>query len=212
MPATRKTKSKSPKKSSADDVTELISSASRLSLANKPVWYSANFELPYTIVAFNDEVNPVRHLTVEIFAPTVPTSFIRTVEVLTCGTKLKVEIGAPRWFYEQVFMERKLGNEYHGQHAGVEHFTDNVVQPVRSKYKTLNPWIEGMPMVINLPEKCQAGDVAFTRGTFLTRDVDQVGGMDQYNWVISVNLKTTKKFEVRNEAGAAVDYAAGGAL
>jgi hypothetical protein len=210
MPASAKkpaSAEKSPKKVvPIDEITELASGLT-ISTARSSPWYNLTYQFPYVIYAFRDENNPVEHLVVEILAPTVPTEFIRVIEVMPCGTKLKVAIGTPRWFAEHTFIQRRLGGEYHAQHAAVDNFVTNVVQPIRSKFKENNPWIEGAPCIIPLPKKCQTGDINWQRGTWRTRNMDVVQGQIQFNWVISVVLKTTKVYELRNDEQAVENFA-----
>jgi hypothetical protein len=137
----------------------------------------------------------------------VPNEFIRSFQVMACGTKLKVLIGTPRWFFEHSFIKCRLGADYHAQHTAVENFEANVVQPVCSKFKDNDPWIEGAPVIIPLPEKCHVGDVNWHRGTWRTRGMELVQNQVQFNWVISVMLKTTRVYELRNDVAAVQQYA-----
>lgn len=210
MPASAKKpakKSTTPKKVAAvEEITELASGLA-ISSGTKSSWYSPSYQFPYVIYAFKDENHPVEHCVVELLAPTVPNEFIRSFQVMACGTKLKVLIGTPRWFFEHSFIERRLGADYHAQHTGVENFETNVVQPVRSKFKDNDPWIEGAPVIIPLPKKCHVGDVTWQRGTWRTRGLELVAGQVQFNWVISIMLKTTKVYELRNDVAAVQQYA-----
>lgn len=196
MPAQRK-KSKSPKK---DGVPELTKLAEGLTIAPKVGgWYSKTWTFPYVVYAYKDEELPVEHMVVEVLAPTVPLNFIKKLEVTPCGLWLKIEIPVPRWFFESGFIERKFRDAFHGQHIGVECFDANVTQPIRKQHKDGDPMVMGDAFMINLPKKCVVGDVTWRRGTFRTRNMEEVHGQTQFNFVISVHLKTTRVYEVRNE-------------
>lgn len=203
----------SPKKAAVEELTKLAEGMAISPPNTTPKWWSASYQVPYVIYAFKDQNLPVEHLRVDLFAPTVPDEYIRKVEVMPCGTILKVEIGVPRWFFEKAYLERCMGGDYHEQHVAVDNFESNVVQPVRSKFKENNNWIEGVPIFINLPKKCHVGDATWERGYFETAgrpnpDNDHI----QYNWLIFVSLKTTKIYEVRNAVVAAGNFAVGGAM
>ena len=122
---------------------------------------------------------------------------------LSCGKKLSVLVGTPRWFYESTYLTRVMGNNFHAQHAAVDNFEENVVQPVRRKFKENNPWIDSSPCIVNLAEKCHVGDAQWNRGYFQTANASDPGGMTQYTWITFVMLKTTKTFELRNNGAAA---------
>ncbi len=167
-------------------------------------WSSPNWSFPYVIYAYKDEEQPLRHMHVDIMMPGVPENFIRKIEVLSCRKKLSVQVGSPRWFYETTYSTRVMGNNFHAQHAAVDNFEDNVVQPVRRKFKENNPWIESSPCIVNLPEKCHVGDAQWSRGYFQTANAPEPGGNIQYTWITFVMLKTTKTFELRNNDAAAI--------
>ena len=224
MPATRSgkrsSKSASPvpsRRSHAPPAVEnLIRLTEGMAVSDTPItnskWYSPNSQLPFVTYAFKDENNPIRHLKVDLMMPGHPDEFIRKVEVKPCGTKLSVVLGTPRWFFESAYLVRTMGPDYHPQHAGVDNFEENVVQPVRKKFKENNAWIESAPCIIDLPEKCYVGDATWTRGYFETANRPAPDGHIQYTWIVRVNLKTTKTFELRNAAAAAANYAAAGAM
>lgn len=195
-PKSAKKKSKSPKKSAAadDEVAALTSRASRLSIKDAPRYNVSWGMMPYVIYSFNDEDNPVRHMWVELLIPNLPAGFIRDISVSECGTKLNVLIGAPKWFFDTRFLERKMGHDYHVQHSGVEDFEMQVVQKVREKYELRDAWVTGDPFVIRLPETCYSGAVQWQRGTWQTAGMDVVDLNEQYQWVVTCMLKTKKEF------------------
>ncbi len=203
MPATRR-KSKTPPRNTApaeDEITVLARGMTISEPTNE--WSSPNWSFPYIIYAYKDEEQPLRHMHVDIMMPGVPENFIRKMEVLSCGKKLSVQVGTPRWFFETTYLTRVMGNNFHAQHAAVDNFEENVVQPVRRKFKENNPWIESSPCIVNLPEKCHVGDAQWSRGYFRTANAPDPGGMIQYTWITFVMLKTTKTFELRNNGAAA---------
>jgi hypothetical protein len=215
MPSsTRKSLSKkgstTPKKTKSD-VDELSALASGISLSSSGLsqaWFSPNFgTFPFTMYAYRDEEHPVEHMVVEVLAPNLPNEYIRAVQVMPCGTKLKIAIGTPRWLFEETFIQRRFEDAFHAQHAGVDCFVENVIQPVRSKFKGEDRWIEGAPVIIPLTKKCVSGDVTWSRGTWRTRNMDLVEGQVQFNWVISIMLKTTKVFELRNNNADVQNFA-----
>lgn len=222
MPATRRGSKKSltpprtPPRSArqsatANDLT-ILARGMTISDSTPREWYSPNQSFPYVIYAFKDEVNPVRHMCVDVLMPGISESYIRKIEVLSCGKNLSLQVGAPCWFYEVTYLERAMGAEYHAQHEAVVNFEENVVQPVQHNFKENNPWIESVPCIIPLPEKCHVGDTQWRRGFFLSANAPAPGGMTQYNWITFMKLKTTKTYELCNAGAAEVDFAAGGAL
>ena len=100
-----------------------------------------------------------------------------------------------------------MGADFHGQHAAVKNFMDNVVQPVRETHAEPDPWIEGDPFIIPLPEKCYPGEIQPERGSFSTHGVEPIQGQIQFNWVLSVPLRTTKEFHLCNAPQAAANFA-----
>ena len=131
MPATRR-KSKTPPRNTApaeDEITVLARGMTISEPTNE--WSSPNWSFPYVIYAYKDEEQPLRHMHVNIMMLGVPENFIRKIEVLSCGKKLSVLVGTPRWFYETTYLTRVMGNNFHAQHAAVDNFEENVVQPVR---------------------------------------------------------------------------------
>lgn len=208
-----KKKSKSPKKAAVQELTKLAEGLAISDANTTPEWWNATYKLPYVIYAFKDQNLPIEHMRVDLFAPTVPDEYIRKVEVMPCGTVLKIEIGVPRWFFEKAYLERCMGGDFHEQHVAVDNFESNVVQPVRSKFKENNNWIEGLPIFIKLPKKCHVGDATWERGYFETAGRPTPDNQHiQYNWLIFIGLKTTKVYEVRNAVAAAGNFAAGGAM
>lgn len=213
MPTTRKSLSKkgsTPKKtkSDVDELSGALASGLSLSSGLSKAWYSPNFgTFPFNMYSYRDEEFPVEHMVVEVLAPNLPIEFIRTVQVMPCGTKLKIVIGTPRWLFEETFIQRRFEGDFHAQHAGVDCFVENVIQPVRSKFKGEDRWIEGAPVIIPLTKKCVSGDVTWSRGTWRTRNMDLVEGQVQFNWVISIRLKTTKMFEIRNNNADVQNFA-----
>ena len=117
------TPKKSPKKQADDEVTSLINCTRDLSIKS-PYWCAA-FTFPYVIYAFNNER---RIIHVELFAPNLPEEMIRSIRVRPCGTKLEVLSTTPCWFFESVFMEHRLGDDFHQQHAAVEAHMMHVVR------------------------------------------------------------------------------------
>lgn len=93
--------------------------------------------------------------------------------------------------------------------AGVDNLEENFVQPVCTKFKEINPWIESAHVSIHFPEKC---DATWTYGFFETRNRPKPGGHVQYNWIAPVKLKTTKTYELCNAAEAAADFLAASGL
>jgi hypothetical protein len=125
----------------------------------------------------------------------VPLNFIKKVEVMP----LKIEIPVPRWFFEKDFIECKFRDAFYGQHIGVDCFDANVTQPVHTQHRDKDWSIMGEPFIIALPKKCVVRDVTWRRGTFRTRNMKEVHRMIQFNFVVSVHLKTTRVYQVRNE-------------
>ncbi len=102
---------------------------------------------------------------VELFAPDLPEEMIRSIRVRPCGTKLEVLIAVPCWFFESVFMECRLGDNFRQQHAAVEAHMMHVVQPVRLAAPSTDNFICGSPYLIPLPEEFVDGQIQWTRGT-----------------------------------------------
>ena len=146
-------------------------------------------------------------MTVEILAPVIPIEFICCFRVMACDLLLKFLITTPRWFFEEAFFERKMGTEFHSQHAAVESFMGKVVQPLHEKHPEPDPWIEGDPFIIPLPEKCYPGEIQPERGSFCTCGVEPMQGQIQFNWDLSVPLRTTKEFHLHNAPQAATNFA-----
>jgi hypothetical protein len=136
---------------------------------------------------------------VKLLALTVPLNFIKKVEVMPCGTRLKIKIPVPCWFFAKDFIERKFRDAFQGQHIGVDYFDANVTQPDCAEHRDEDRSIMGEPFIIALPKKCVVGDVTWSRGTFRTRGMEEVQGQMQFNFIISVHLKTTRVYQVRNE-------------
>ena len=90
-------------------------------------------------------------MTVEILAPVIPIEFIRCCHVMPWDLLLKFLIGTSCWFFEEAFLEYKMGADFHDQHAVFENFMDKVVQPMHEKHSEPDAWIEGDLFIIPLP-------------------------------------------------------------
>ena len=86
----------------------------------------------------------------------------------------------PKWFFEQSYSERQMGNEYNKRHARVQARSRQVIQPVRRKYNSLESWILGNPQVINLPFQCVKGDYCHHWVNWATKGMQRVYGHKQF--------------------------------
>jgi hypothetical protein len=127
IPALCNKKGSTPKKKSAvDELSVLISGLTLSSGTTQPTWYSPSWTFPFTIYAYRDEEHPVEHMIVEVLTPNVPNEFVHTMQVMPFGTKLKLVVGTPCWFYEERFIQKRFEGDFHTQHADVDCFVKNV--------------------------------------------------------------------------------------
>ena len=87
----------------------------------------------------------------------------------------------------------------------------SVVQAVRKAAPDKDPWVAGLPFHVPLPKKCHDGLVQYSRGTWRTRNMPDIEGQVQFQWVINCQLKVKKDFRVRHEVVGVVQFARLGA-
>ena len=172
MPASRRKRTPTKKKAATKDdadVEALASQTAAMDIAKKPVWFSPAFSFPYKIYMFSLQDHTKRQMNIDIIGPSLPSSFIRHAKVLKGGNTFELSIGCPRWFFEKVHIEKRLGTTYNAQHSAVENHSNNVVQPVRAMYPDSDPWVIGPPTLIPLPHPCKEGHVNWERSTWRTK-------------------------------------------
>ena len=205
---TPKTTRKTKAATDADADIDIISAGmARTSVAAPTKWWSATFQCPYKILVHNLEDLTRRQLVLDMLGPNIPEEFIRSARVLPGGKKFELLIGCPRWFFETAYIERRMGEEYHAQHSGVESYHDNVVQPVRRMFPENHPWIDGAPIVIPLPVKCQEGPVNWERSTWRTRGMQPIQEQVQFQLAITFFMFTQEEYVAAHQNRDTANFA-----
>ena len=97
-------------------------------------------------------------------------------------------MAVPKWFYEESYSERQMGDEYDPSHARVQARSRQVIQPVRREYNSLESWILGDCQIVNLPFQCVEGDYWPHWGNWATKGMQRVDGHKQYQKCVTFRL------------------------
>ena len=97
-------------------------------------------------------------------------------------------MAVPKWFYEESYSERQMGDEYDPRHARVQAQSRQVIQPVRREHNSLESWILGDCQIVNLPFQCVEGDYWPHWGNWATKGMQRVDGHKQYQKCVTFRL------------------------
>ena len=161
MPTPKKVaSSKKAKKTSVTEVTAGMSTMTIKSAPHQVSHYSLNlnwsfpFQL-YSIVEGSKEI-----IYADFLCANLPKSYIKMAKVLRGGFQLAFLMAVPKWFYEEFYSRKQMGQEYNKRHARVQAHSRQVIQPVCREFQSLDDFHLGEPQVLNLPFQCIEGDYA----------------------------------------------------
>ena len=156
------------------------------SAPNRIEFYSVNWSFPYqfySIVGGSKDI-----IYTDFFTVNLPQQYTKQAKVLKGGKQFSFGMAVPKWFYEESYSERQMGDEYDPRHARVQARSRQVIQPVRREYNSLESWILGDCQIVNLPFQCVEGDYRPHWGNWATKGMQRVNGHKQYQKCVTFRL------------------------
>ena len=167
----------SSKKSKKVPVTEVTAGLSAMSVKAAPCqvsYYSLNRTFPfqlYTVVEGSKEI-----VYADFLCANLPKSYMKMARVLKGGYQLSFLMAVPKWFYEEFYSQKQMGQEYDVRHARVQASSKQVIQPICREIQSLDDFHLGEPQVLNLPFQCIEGDYTPRWGSWSTKGMERVDG------------------------------------
>ena len=182
MPTARK-KSMTPKKagSKTDDVSALSGQMGKLNVS-KLKYVSLDWRFPMSMKGVQ-----------------LPPEYIVHAKVLPGGMQFSLLVGVPRYFYEESYMQARMGENYSTGSALFQAFDRAVIQPIRRLFPGTSNSVEGTPQIVNLEEECVEGPVPYHYGNARTKGTQRVEKAKQYQSTMTFQLTAVKKKAVKVE-------------
>ena len=135
--------------------------------------------------------NPEGHkdiIDIEIVTMNLPKDYLRKAKVLKGGLQLSY-MAVSKWFYEDPYLEKHMGDAYDVNSAKNMAHDMAVVQPVCKQFSGgQDPWIFGKPAIINLPFKNIEGDITAFGGNWSTAGMMRVQNHHQFQKTMTFYL------------------------
>ena len=201
MPTARK-KSTTPKNagSKTDDVISALSGqvGGKLNVSSKVKCVSLDWRFPMSMYSVMEgDCNMVY---IELMKGVqLPPEYIMHAKVLPGGMQFSILVDVPRYFYEESYMQARMGGDYSTGSALFQAFDRAVIQPIRKFFPGTSSSVEGTPQIINLEEECVEGPVPFHYGNARTKGTKRVEKNTQYQNTMTFQLTAVKKKVVKLE-------------
>ena len=129
----------------------------------------------------------------------LPPEYIVHAKVLPSGMQFSLLVGVPRYFYEESYMQARMGGNYITGSALFQAFDRAVIQPIRKLFPRTSSSLEGTPQIVNLDEECVEGPVPYHFGNARTKGTQRVEKAKQYQSTMTFQLTAVKKKAVKVE-------------
>ena len=149
-------------------------------------FYSVNWSFPYQFYSVVEGSKDI--LYPDFFTVNLPKQYIKQAKVLKGGMQFSFGMVVPKWFYEESYSERQMGDEYDPRHARVQAPRRQVIQPVRQEHNSLESWVLGDCQIVNLPFQCVEVDCQSHWGNWATKGMQKVNGHEQYQKCVTFQL------------------------
>ena len=205
MPTPKKpsTVKRTPKKSVDNVADDFAALSVKKPAPNRIEFYSVNWSFPYQFYSVVEGSKDIIYT--DFFTVNLPQQYIKQAKVLRGGMQFSFGMAVPKWFYEESYSERQMGDEYDPRHARVQARSRQVIQPVRREYNSLESWILGDCQIVNLPFQCVEGDYRPHWGNWATKGMQRVNGHKQYQKCVTFRLVSVEDLLERvAEAGEEV--------
>ena len=172
------------------------------STLNRIEFYSINWSFHYQFYSVVEGSKDI--LYTDFFTVNLPQQLIKPAKVLKGGKQFSFGMVVPKWFYEESYSERPMGEEYDPRHARVQARSRQVIQPVCREHNSLESWILGDCQIVNLPFQCVEGDYRPHWGNWATKGMQRVKWHKQYQtcvtfWLVSVEDLLERVAEAQEE-------------
>ena len=137
MPIPKKpVSSKKAKKTSVAGVTEGLSAMTVKSAPRQVTYYSLNWSFPYQIYSVVEGSKEIIYA--DFLCANLPKSYVKMAKVLRGGFQLAFLMAVPKWFYDEFYSKKQMGQEYDERHARVQARSRQVIQPVHREFQSLD--------------------------------------------------------------------------
>ena len=205
MPTPKKpVSSKKAKKRSVAGVTEGLSAMTVKSAPRQVTYYSLNWSFPYQIYSVVEGSKEIIYA--DFLCANLPKSYVKMAKVLRGGFQLAFLMAVPKWFYDEFYSKKQMGQEYDERHARVQARSRQVIQPVRREFQSLDEFHLGEPQVLNLPFQCIEGDYAPRWGSWSTKGMERVDGHKQYQKCVTIRIISVSDWLARVDEQEDVIY------
>ena len=182
-------------KSLVDDMADLDV---RKAAPIKVQFYSLNWNFLQHFYSFSIGCKNV--LFMEFLVMNLPKNFLKQGRVVSRGFKFSLQMAIPKWFFEESYAKRVLGDEYDERHASVQTSSSHAIQLICRKYNTLDYWLMSEPQLIDLPFPCIEGDYTPHWGNWSTKGMARVSNHKQLQKSITFKLISVEDLLKRVEA------------
>ena len=199
MPTARK-KSVTPKKAGSktdDAISALSGQVGKLNIS-KVKYVSLDWRFPMSMYSVMEgDYNMVY---IELMKGVqLPPEYIVHAKVLPGGMQFSLLVGVPRYFYEESYMQARMGENYSTGSALFQAFDRAVIQPIRRLFPGTSNSVEGTPQIVNLEEECVEGPVPYHFGNARTKGTQRIEKAKQYQSTMTFQLTAVKKKAVKLE-------------
>ena len=114
----RASSSKKTKKAPVADVTAGLSALSVKAAPRQVAYYSLNWTFPfqlYNVVEGSKEI-----VYADFLCTNLPKIYVKMARVLKGGYQLSFLMAVPKWFFEEFYSQKQMGQEYDVRHARVQ--------------------------------------------------------------------------------------------
>ncbi len=199
MPATARKKSMTPKKAAkTDDVSALSGQMGKLNVSKQVKYVSLDWRFPMCMYSVME--GDCNMIYIELMKGVqLPPEYIVHAKVLPGGMQFSLLVGVPRYFYEESYMQARMGGNYSTGSALFQAFDRAVIQPIRKLFPGTSSSLEGTPQIVNLDEECVEGPVPYHFGNARTKGTQRVEKAKQYQSTMTFQLTAVKKKAVKVE-------------
>ena len=156
-------------KKSVNNVADNFAALSvKKSSPNRIGFYSVNWSFPYQFYSIVEGSKEIFYT--DFFTVNLPQQYIKQAKVLRGGMQFSFGMAVPKWFQEESYLERQMGDKYDPRHARVQAQSRQVIRPVHQEHNLLESWILGDCQNVNLPFQCLEGEYCPHWGNWVTRE------------------------------------------